>query len=243
MISKEEFFRRLKERNPEKNTLDGLVKAGERVMQGAEKLKGQTITLKLPDDPTVDSIVAYVMGIEKELSRLGILTRAKGGSVFPPYGLFPDVENYLGWQSHASEQLLRREYFYDLIAGRRYDPTGRKLAVRQTANTNSEILREVIELCDGEIVGPLEEADTAVYLGQRFCDTDNTGYRPLYDEILPWIKGNKSKSALVLYSATDGLCGPPEEPELAVLTSLSSERENILFMVLGNRYKGAMFLT
>ena len=211
-------------------------------MQQAEKLKGQTITLKLPEDLTLDNVVAYVMGIEKELSRLGIITCASGGSVFPPYGLYPDVKNYLGWQSHVSEQLLRREYFYDLLAGRHYNPAGRKIAVRQTVNTNSEVLWEVIELCGGEIVGSLEEADTAVYLGMRFCDPDNTEYPPLYSRILPWLQEDRSRAALVLYSGRDvDVCR--DEDSLHTLSRLANERINILFVPLGDMYKGRIFLT
>jgi len=240
MIPKEEFFKRLKERYPDRALTD-LAESGERVMKSAEKLRGKTLTLSLPLDAGLESAVYYVAGIEDELSKLGVLTCAKDGSFFAPYGLFPDVKHYLALQKQAGRELLRREYFYDLIADRKYDPAGRKISIHETVKTNSDALREVIESCGGEI-GSLKEADTAVYLGERFCDTDNTGYRPLYDLILPWIKEDESKTALIFYSATDGLCGPPEEPELAVLSRLAEKRENISFIVL-DWHKGRRFFT
>lgn len=239
------YRKRLKERGSDKTDLGHLLQAQERVIQGAERLKGKEITLKLPEDPTPDNIAAYIIGLEEELSKLGILTVARGSSVFPSYGFYPDVMNYIGWQKRMGQELSRREYFYDLISerGRGYDPAGRKVSVQRSEKKNSEALIDVIEACGGEIVGPVGEADTAVYLGERFCDTDSTGYRPLYDIILPWVKDDKSKTALIFYSATDGLCGPHEEPELDTLRRLATERENVSFIALGDWCSGKRFFT
>lgn len=245
MISKEEFFKRLKERGSDKRILDGLAKAGKSVMQTAEKLKGKTITLSLPSDMTLDSVVAYVIEKEEELSKLGILTCAGPGSFFPPYGFYPDVKDYINWQKHMGEELARREFFYDLIAGRRYDPAGRKLVVRDTVNTNGVVIREILTICDGILVESLEEADTAVYLGMRFCDPEDSkeySGHPLYGEIIPWLQKDKDRAALVFYDQRNvDVCS--DEGDLHILRRLASERDNVFFMPMGGWYKGRIFVT
>ena len=110
MIPKEEFFKRLKDKYPDR-TLMALADAGERVMKGAEKLREKTLTLSLPLDAGLEGVVNYVAGIEDELHKLSILTRTKGGSVFPSYGLFPDVEYYLALQKQAGKELLEENIF------------------------------------------------------------------------------------------------------------------------------------
>lgn len=237
MITKEEFFRRLNEKYPDKKALDSLAKAGERVMHGAEKLKEKTIVLSLPSDMTLDSVVDYVEKMEKEL--------ADGAfSILGAYGFYQDVRNYIGWKRQISEQLLRREFFYDLIAGRQYDPAGRKLAVCDTVNTNSTVLKEVLTICDGAVVDSLEKADTAVYLGMRFCDPkDNREYSeyPLYEKIIPWLQKDKDKAAFVFYNPREtGVCS--DEGDLHTLRHLANERENIFFIPL-DWYKGRIFTT
>src|SRR3989344_8627068 len=184
MISKEELFRRLEERHPDKESLKNLASCGEIVMRKAEQLKGKTITLSLPEDMSLDSIVAYVAEKEEEL--------AISDRILGPYGFYKDVRNYRNWQKQIGYDLLMREFFYDLVAQTGYDPAGKKIVICDTVKTRGGpcvvALSEVLSVCDGSLVDSLGEADTAVYVGERFCDPkDNSEFseQPLYSLILP----------------------------------------------------------
>src|SRR3989338_327353 len=240
MISKEELFRKLKEKHPDKDSLKKLASCGEIVMRKAEKLKGKTITLSLPADMSLDSIVAYVAEKEEELAN-GL------DSILGPYGFYKDVRSYINWQKQIGYDLLRREFFYDLVAQTGYDPAGKKIVICDTVKTcggpSVVALREVISVCDGSLVDSLGEADTAAYVGERFCDPkDNSEFseQPLYSLILPELQRNEDMAALVCYNVREvGVCS--DEEGKAILYDLARQRRNIHFMPVGDWYKGRIF--
>lgn len=239
MIPKEEFFKRLVEKYPDKESLDNLASAGQRVMLSAEELKGKTITLSLPADMTLDNIVNYVAEKEKELAdgACGILS---------PYGFYQKVKNYISWQKSIENELVNREFFYDLINERGYDLANKKIAVLDTVCTrkspNLAALKEVLTVCDGNLVDSFVGADAAIYFGKRFCDpeAEYEGSWPTLSKIIYRLQKDENITALIFYNKQESeVCEDEEDRKL--LFDLARQRKNIFIIPKDRYYKGKLF--
>lgn len=143
---------------------------------------------------------------------------------------------------------LSKALFFNGLVISTFDPNGRKIKFMPTCFTrhrkNTEVVKAVLDLNGSQFVEQLNDANTAVYFGNRICDFEHEEHRgyPVINDILREI-AKRDITALLFYNGEAAEICFRHCPEPGLIRRLQQEGKKIIEFPLGRAYQRRTFLT